>query len=276
MNMNWLECLVYGLISGFTEFVPVSSHAHQTIVLHLFGNKHSYVLQLLLHIGMLAALYMSMRGKMLHLNREVRLANIPRKRRRRNPDPQALFELSALKVSAVTLMAGYLFYPAASFHDGKLQYIALFLLINGIILYAPQFFSTGNKAARTMSRLDSVLIGLGAVSGMFPGISTMAAMTSMSSVRGADRTKALDMCLLLYVPILACLIGFDIRGIFLIGSELLDVGLFISYLCGAIAAFAGTMISVSFVRFLAVRAGYIWFAFYSWGAALFAFILYLT
>ena len=35
--MNWLQGIIYGLISGFAEFLPVSSHAHQRITLYLFG-----------------------------------------------------------------------------------------------------------------------------------------------------------------------------------------------------------------------------------------------
>lgn len=28
--MNWLEAMVYGLLQGLTEFLPVSSSAHAT------------------------------------------------------------------------------------------------------------------------------------------------------------------------------------------------------------------------------------------------------
>ena len=37
MELNWLECLIYGLLSGLTEFLPVSSLAHQTVILKVFG-----------------------------------------------------------------------------------------------------------------------------------------------------------------------------------------------------------------------------------------------
>jgi hypothetical protein len=41
-------------------------------------------------------------------------------------------------------------------------------------------------------------------------------------------------------------------------------------------AFFGGYCGILLIRFLAVRTGYIAFAYYSWGAALLALILYLT
>ena len=37
MEIGWLESLLYGLLSGFTEFVPVSAQAHGAILRRLFG-----------------------------------------------------------------------------------------------------------------------------------------------------------------------------------------------------------------------------------------------
>ena len=35
--MSWLEALVLGIVQGLTEFLPISSSAHQSIVGQLFG-----------------------------------------------------------------------------------------------------------------------------------------------------------------------------------------------------------------------------------------------
>ena len=35
--MNFLECIIYGLLSGLAEFLPISATAHQTILRTLFG-----------------------------------------------------------------------------------------------------------------------------------------------------------------------------------------------------------------------------------------------
>ena len=35
--MDWLEALILGIVQGLTEFLPVSSSGHLTILSHLFG-----------------------------------------------------------------------------------------------------------------------------------------------------------------------------------------------------------------------------------------------
>ncbi|MBQ1818876.1 MAG: UDP-diphosphatase, partial [Bacteroidales bacterium] len=35
--MSWLEALILGIVQGLTEFLPVSSSGHLTILSNLFG-----------------------------------------------------------------------------------------------------------------------------------------------------------------------------------------------------------------------------------------------
>ena len=37
--MGWLEALVLGVVQGLTEFLPISSSAHQSIVGQFFGGE---------------------------------------------------------------------------------------------------------------------------------------------------------------------------------------------------------------------------------------------
>ena len=58
--MNWLQSLIYGLISGLTEHLPVSSLAHQRILHSLFGVSQSDpICDLLVHLAVLFAVFFS-------------------------------------------------------------------------------------------------------------------------------------------------------------------------------------------------------------------------
>ena len=60
--MNWLESLLYGLVSGFAEFLPVSAAAHQALMKRLFGvDVQTGFLDFLVHAAVLAALCFSCR-----------------------------------------------------------------------------------------------------------------------------------------------------------------------------------------------------------------------
>ena len=82
--MNWLESILYGFISGLSEFMPVSSQAHQAILLFLFGETEDPVLmRLFTKLGVMAALLYTSRTLLKRLQKEQQLKKVPKRRRRR-------------------------------------------------------------------------------------------------------------------------------------------------------------------------------------------------
>ncbi|MGB8358187.1 MAG: undecaprenyl-diphosphate phosphatase, partial [Bacteroidales bacterium] len=48
--MNWYEALIFGLVQGLTEFLPVSSDGHLEIVKYLFGGiEESFLFTVIVH-----------------------------------------------------------------------------------------------------------------------------------------------------------------------------------------------------------------------------------
>ena len=89
MDLSWLQSLLLGLLSGFAELVPVSSQAHEGILLRLFGaGSATPAFELFIHIAVLLALLTGLWNSLNRLRREQRIARIPRKRRSRIP-PEA-------------------------------------------------------------------------------------------------------------------------------------------------------------------------------------------
>lgn len=274
--MNLLQSIILGLVSGFAEFLPVSSQAHQAILIRLFGvGSIGGFERLMIHGAVLAALILSNQAYLRTLHREMRISALPRRRRRRQPDPQSVLTIQHIKSAFFLLVIGFLFYPVTASWQYDLHIVALFLLLNGVILFVPTYFSTGNKDARSVSMLDSVVMGFGAALGVLPGISRMGASMAACSLRGADGKHSLNWAMLLSIPALVFLIGFDVQMIFTQGFGIPSLGYFIQTLLCAGAAFFGAHFAIVFLRFLSAGAGFSGFSFYCWGAALFCFILYL-
>ena len=83
MDLNWLQSILYGLASGLAEILPVSAQAHRSMLLVFFGeNSESPLLQLMIHLAALAALYYSCNTQILRLLRAQKLAAIPKSRRK--------------------------------------------------------------------------------------------------------------------------------------------------------------------------------------------------
>lgn len=276
MNMEWFESVLFGLVSGLTEFLPVSAQAHQTLMLKLFGASDSPLLRLLIHGTILLALYQSCAEQIGHLLREQKLIRVPPRRRRRQPDMVKILDMRLLRTAAVMLVLGFLAYPMLSAWGTDLHIIAPMLVLNGLILYIPMHMANGNKDARSMSQLDAVLLGLSGACAVVPGISRVGAVASAAVARGADKEHALRWSLLLSIPALLCLMGFDVYGIITGGLGALSLPVVLQMLLSAAAAFGGAYGGIRMMRFMAFRVGFSGFSYYCWGAALFSFIMYLT
>ena len=277
MNINWLESLLYGFISGLAEFLPISAQAHQTILAKLFGlTGNSAFINLWIHCGMLLGLYVATREHLWVLYREMRLAAVPKRRRRREPDAKSIMQIKLIKTAFWLMAVCFIFYPVTRLWQNKIHIVGLLLIVNGLIIIVPQFLFSGNKDARRMSAADGILLGL--ANGLFilPGISRIAISTTVSHARGVERTSALNWALCLSIPALAFLIGFDIYSIIFAGTGVNAFVDVIKCLLAAASAYLGSYLSITVMRFISVHSGYYAFGYYSWGAALFAFILFLT
>lgn len=274
MPENFLFNLIYSLVFGLTEFLCVDASAHGSLYEMMYGREQTDpMLTLFLRIGALTALICSCWPKIRRLTRERRLSLRSRRHNRQN-DPVAQLDLRLLKTAVIPALISVLFYRRAGELITGLLPLALMLTLNGVLLFIPRLLNQGNKDGRSASRLDAVLIGLGGALGAVPGFSRMGGMLSAGSFRGFDRIYALDTALLISVPVFVGLLVFDITAVIAAKIAVGFIAL-VLYLLYAAIAFGGAWAMIMFMRYLSAKTGFTGFAYYSWGFALFAFILYL-
>lgn len=275
--MSWLETVFYGLIAGLTEILPVSSHAHRILILNLNGEpSEPALLRLMIHLGILAGLYYSCQNHITRMSRAVRLARIPKRRRKRPLDTRSLTDLSILKTMLVPILLGLLFYNSVAPLSDKLSYVAGFLLLNGLILHLPRYLPGGNKDSQNLSGAEGLLMGLGGAISMLPGVSCIGAVSSIGTARGVEKNYALDLALLIDIPLTLGLVVFDLIALVSQGVSGLSFGTVLTYIVSAAAAFGGIFLGIRLLRALVKNRSIDMFAYYSLGAALFTFILFLN
>ena len=276
MELSWFESCIFGLFSGLLDIIPVSAEAHRILLLKFFGVKASSdFLNLLIHMAVFAALYYSSQTQLVRMRRARALARVPKRKRKRPLDTRSMMDWSMLKTMLIPAILGVFLRKYTAGMGSKLMLVSLFLFLNGLILYVPQFFPTSNRDSRTLSRVEGLLMGLGGAASAVPGISAIGATTSIASVCGVDRTYGLNMALMMNMGITAGLMVYDFLGIVANGIGLSSVWAFLSNLCSAAAAFGGAMLGIKLMRQLAAGQGFSVFGVYCWGLALFTFILNL-
>ncbi len=274
--MNWFQGLIFGLFSGLSDVLPVSSQAHKAILMKLFGvNGEDPILRLVIHTAILAALYYCCSSHIQRIIRQLRLSRIPKNRRKRPLDTRTIMEFRLLRMMVIPVLLSLLLVNRTAQWNNKLSMITVFLLLNGVILFLPGLVATGNKDARSMSALEGLLIGFGGAFSVLPGVSAVGAANAVASVCGAERVFALNMTYLMHMVLTMGLIAFDVAAVFAAGAVSLTIGSLIIYVLSAAAAFAGAYIGIRGMRMIAVNIGFGIFAFYSFGAALMSFLLFL-
>lgn len=275
MDLNWLECLFLGLVSGFTDVLPVSAQAHKAIFLKIFGaTGEPPLLRLTIHLAIFGTLYYCCSTHLRRLGRQLKLARVPKKKRKRPLDSRTVAEFKVLRVMVIPVILSFFLYSKTESWGSRLNLTAVFLLLNGVILYLPKLMPTGNKDALSMSALDSLMMGLGGALAVLPGVSSVGATLSIASVCGSERRFALNLSYLMQMVLTAGLIVLDVLAV-VNGNVVFSLPVLICCLVAAAAAAAGTYFGMRFMRILAENTGFGVFPFYCFGAALFSFIIYL-
>jgi len=272
--MSFFQNILYGIISGITEFLPVSSQAHQSLMHRIFGAASVAPLRsIFIRIGLLLALLTACRAIIVRLRKEKALAS--RSRRSRITEMKGLYDLRLVRTASLPLLAGLLTVFFTGSTDFGLVILALILIANGVIILIPVYMPHGNKEAKSMTGLDAVLIGAAGALSALPGFSRMGAVLSVATARGADKNHALNWSLLLSIPAIVLTLFADVLNLFIYGAQGISFTVLLGYLLCAVFAFVGARMGIAFIRYLTFRTGFAGFAYYSWGMALFAFILYL-
>ena len=274
MELTWLESLIYGLISGFAEFLPISAVAHQTILKYSLGIDSNPLVQCAVYAGCAAAAILICLPSLQRLFRARRLSANAGKNRRKLVNIPAVTELRLLRIAVWIMAVMFLGHGFVNHLSQRLWILALLLTVNGIVLFVPQHLPGANKGPQSMSSLDGLLIGIAAGFGIIPGISRMGSAVSTALLRGADKRFALEIGLLLSVPALILLLIIQVLtavslGVVLTGSTLLAM------VIAAAASFVAAYFGIILMRFLAFRLGFSGFAYYCWGAAMITVIIYL-
>jgi len=273
MDMNWLQSLIFGLISGVTEFIPVSGDAHRSLVAFLGGLETETGLMFFIRLGCLAAVIICCRKQLIRFLRERRYASVPKNRRKRGPDPRVMATLRLLRIGSIPVILAFFGYGFLAWIPERFWVLSLVLVFNGVILYLPRRYPTANKDARSLSALDALIMGLFGAVGGAPGCSRIGFLTAAGSLRGGERRFVLDLALLFSIP--ALLIGSALAGwdFFTLGGA--NLSQISRYIVSGIIAFLGSCGAIVIMRFMAYKTGFSGFAYYSWGLALFTFAIYL-
>ncbi|MBS0650766.1 MAG: undecaprenyl-diphosphate phosphatase [Verrucomicrobia bacterium] len=185
--MSTLEGLIFGLLQGITEFLPVSSSAHLKLVKMLFGieiSESQVVFDLICHLGTLVAVLLFFRKDLVQLFTKDRK------------------QLGLLFLATLPLIPCYLLLKPLRDFASAPQYLGICLMITSLILFIGNKWrvqrATTAPSAKKIS--DILMIGTMQSAALIPGISRSASTISCARVLGWSPSEAVRFSFLLSIP----------------------------------------------------------------------------
>lgn len=218
--MSVLYAILLGIIQGITEFLPVSSFGHISIIQNMLKIQRGpgILFETMLHMGTLAAVFMAFHKDVVHVFAElvgmlmdiIGNANlyIHNKRTGKHLNYARIINSSYRKF-AVLLLVSMIPTAAIGYTARRLVVKSavtplmsgIGLLITGIILLVVDFSkSGGTRASRDANYSHAMWIGICQGLSVFPGISRSGVTISAALLCGFSRAFAVKYSYLLSVP----------------------------------------------------------------------------
>ncbi|RME12548.1 MAG: undecaprenyl-diphosphate phosphatase [Ardenticatenia bacterium] len=267
--MDLVQAIILGIVQGATEFIPISSSGHLVLVPWLFGwDDPGLTYDAIVHWGTLLAVLSFFWRDFWEIARNF-LSGLVRGEVWGDQTRLGwLLIVGTLPAAVIGLLLESQF--EALF--GKPQWVALFLMGTGCLLWLSERWRQSGKTLSDMGVPDALVIGFAQALAITPGISRSGSTIAAGLLRGLDRATAARFSFLLMAPIVfgaGAKKTLDLLSAGVDSATLLPVGL------GFLAAALTGYVSIGFLMRYLQRATLHLFAYWCWGFGFFCFVLAL-
>ena len=181
-----LQAIIYGLVQGITEFLPISSTAHLILIPYFFHwQDPGLSFDIFLHLGTLIAIISFFAKDWIKIFK----------------NKHKLLGLIVVACLPAAIL-GYAFEDKVETSLRSPLLIAGTLFIFGLVIYLVDRFMKHTQKLKNMSYLQSILIGLGQSLALIPGISRSGATMTAGIALGFKRKTAAKFSFLIATPIM--------------------------------------------------------------------------
>ena len=203
--MTYLEAIILGLVQGLTEFLPVSSSGHLTILQHFFDiNGEKVVLfTILLHVGTLISVtFMYFKDlKELVIELFITIKDIfTGKGLKLNERPIRKLGVMIIVTTLVTGVIGIAFEDLFVSFYKSLVPVGIGLILTGILLWVSESIKPGKRDINNLNFRNAIYIGVMQGIAICPGISRSGATLVGGLTTKLDRAFAVKYAFLISFP----------------------------------------------------------------------------
>jgi len=277
--------LILGAVQGVTEFLPISSSGHLTLVQHFFPGsglqEPDNLFNILLHFATLIAVvvvyWSDVTGMVLEFFRGIAALFGASSKSDPGPGTDGIRPPvpPARRLVLLVILGTLPLFLVLPFED-KIEglgnhpaFVSCALIATGFILFFSDRMAKGRKTERTATVVDALLVGLAQGCATVPGLSRSGCTISAGMALGFDRRFAVRYSFLLSLP---AVLGATLLKVIKAAQEELDLERLPMYLAGMAVAGVVGYFSIHLVKLLADKGKFGKFAYYCWAVGLAALI----
>lgn len=195
--MSWFEAMVLGVVQGLTEFLPISSSAHQLILSRLAnwgdpGAAFTAVTQ----IGTETAVLLYFRHDLLRLLRAF-FRSIKNRGLTDDEERTAWFVVLG---SLPIMVIGFLAQDIIEGNTRNLVIVGITLILGALLLAIADRRASGSRSLHGLTPGLALALGLGQSLALIPGVSRSGATISIALLLGFTRIASTRFSFLLAIP----------------------------------------------------------------------------
>ncbi len=204
--IDYIKSVIFGIVQGLTEFLPVSSSGHLAVFQNVFGkideSLSGVTYTLLLHVGTLASVLVVYRKDVLGLIKSFfslvkRLFTGSFKYSKMNDD-EKLFCL--LFIALIPLILGAVLEGTVEFLSAYTFAVGLLWIINGLIFLFSEKTVIKEKEFDEIKPKNAIIVGLFQLFAILPGISRSGMTITGGVFNGFKRELAVKYSFILSIP----------------------------------------------------------------------------
>lgn len=240
--MEYISIILQGIIQGLTEFLPVSSSGHLSVLQHFMNiGEESLTISIVLHLGTLIAVFIAFGPTILELIKEffLSIGDIFTGKFRwskMNGNRRMLFMVI---IATLILVPVYFFkdYFTAAEGDGDIIFEGCAFIFTSILLFLSDACVKGHKTGKDMKVRDAVTVGVFQCVALFPGVSRSGSTITGGLFCGLTRQTAVTFSFILGIPAILGGSVLELKEAFETNPELNIPELLIGFTVAAVVGF---------------------------------------
>ena len=260
--MSWLEALILGVIQGLTEFLPVSSSGHLTILSNLFGleGESNLTMIVTLHVATVLSTLFILWKEVVWIFKDLFAKQSWKSYSGLNEGTR--FAINILISMIPVAIVGFCFKDKVEEVFGSgLLIVGIMLLVTAALL-AFSYFAKPRQREH-ISGLHAFIIGIGQALAVMPGLSRSGTTIATGLLLGNKKERMAQFSFLMVIPPVLGEALLDVKDIAEQGfSTAMDGISPVALIVGFIAAFVTGCLACKWMINVVKNGKLIWFAIY--------------